>query len=74
MMKIKDLSYQRTFNLGNYESERIGLTAELDDPVNLKEAFRKLKREVFELHNTPVDERIEKARDQIGEERGDVHD
>jgi len=67
-VKLKELSYQRTFNLGNYESERIQLVVEVDELQDLKEQYRALKQQVFELHNTPKDEQTEKARDQIGKE------
>jgi hypothetical protein len=30
-MKITAVSYQRTINLGNYESERVGTEVELDE-------------------------------------------
>lgn len=67
-MKVKELSYQRTFNLGNYESERIALTVEVDELQDLKQQYRELKRLCFELHQTPIDERIEKVKESIGKE------
>ena len=38
-MKYKTITYQRVKNLGNYESKRLELTAELDDDDNLEEAI-----------------------------------
>jgi len=35
-MRIKELVYSRTKNLGNYESERIELRAELDEGENVE--------------------------------------
>jgi len=49
-MKIRELEYSRTFNLGKYESERIALTVELDPIEDLNESFRTTKAKVFTLH------------------------
>lgn len=49
-MKIKELEYSRLFNLENYENERIGLVADLDETEDLDENFRTLKAKVFHLH------------------------
>lgn len=45
-MEYKSISYQRVKNLGNYESERLELTAEVnqDDDINL--AIDRLKHKV----------------------------
>ncbi len=49
-MKIKELEYSRTFNLGQYESERIGLRVELDETDDLDQIFNTIKTRVFQLH------------------------
>ena len=48
-MKYRELEYARTFNRGNYESEKITLKAELDETEELDESFRTLKATVFRL-------------------------
>ena len=45
-MKYTIISYQQVFNLGNYESKRLEITAELDDDDNLEEAIEILKGKV----------------------------
>lgn len=47
-MKIKQIHYERVQNLGNYESERIGLTAELSDD-DIPEEIVALLKQKFEL-------------------------
>ena len=43
-MKIKTITYKRTKNLGNYESEYFEATAEIDDEnEDVNEAIEKLK-------------------------------
>ena len=49
-MKPRVLEYGRTFNLGDYESERITLTVDLDETEDMDEAFRTTKARVFHLH------------------------
>jgi len=49
-LKYKELSYQKKFNLGNYETEQISLSINLDHNESVDEAFRKLKAKVLELH------------------------
>lgn len=49
-MKHLQLEYSRTFNLGQYESERVGLTIELDPAEDVDEVFRTVKARVFRLH------------------------
>ncbi|MFX0199459.1 MAG: hypothetical protein ACFFCW_25335 [Candidatus Hodarchaeota archaeon] len=48
-MSPRRLEYSRTFNLGNYESEKIGLTIDLDEMEDLDEAFRTTKAKIFHL-------------------------
>ena len=54
MFKIIQISYQRVFNLGNFEAERIELVASLDDDEQtermIENVFAMLKAKVHELH------------------------
>jgi hypothetical protein len=45
-MKVKIITYQRVKNLGNYESERLEMVAELSDVENALFAAEALKAEV----------------------------
>lgn len=49
-MKIREIEYSRTFNLGQYESERIGLRVEVDETDDLNQTFNEVKTRVFQLH------------------------
>lgn len=42
-MQIKTLTYRRIKNLGNYQSETIEVTAELDEADDLTEKFEQLR-------------------------------
>ena len=42
-MEVKTITYQRVHNLGNYESERFEMTAELDEFESPTEAAENLK-------------------------------
>ena len=48
-MNYRELEYSRTFNLGDYQSERITLKIELDENEDLDESYRSLKASVFKL-------------------------
>ena len=45
-MKKGEVEYSRTFNLGQYESERIGLRVELDESEDLDQAFKTIKAQL----------------------------
>jgi hypothetical protein len=45
-MKFKTITYQRVKNLGNYESERIELSVELDEEDFVDDAIALLKAKV----------------------------
>ena len=45
-MKVNEVSYGRTFNLGNYESLRVEMKASVDDGEDPKEVAKKLAAEV----------------------------
>lgn len=42
-MRMVSLSYERTFNLGNYQSEKIGCELALDSNDNPNEALARAK-------------------------------
>ena len=45
-MEIKAITYQRVKNLGNYESERMEMTAELGGNDNVDQCAAELKNKV----------------------------
>lgn len=47
--KLREITYTRKFNIGNYESEEIGVVAELEGLENITDTFRELKQTVFAL-------------------------
>ena len=61
-MQIIEVHYTRKFNLGNYESEEIGLAAQLEAGDNLDETFRILKSQVIRLHEMRFLEKAESVR------------
>ena len=50
VVRILEVRYTRRFNLGNYESEEIGLAAQLEVGDELDEVFKTLKGQVMRLH------------------------
>jgi hypothetical protein len=49
-MKIDRISYQKTFNIGSYQSERIGVEIELNEGEDAKEALSTAKALVHEFY------------------------
>ena len=49
-MRFTQVSYQKTFNLGSYQSERIGVELELSEGESPKEALDTAKQLVEEYH------------------------
>ena len=45
-MKVRSISYRRTVNLGDYNSETLELTAEVDDNEYTMDAYKLLKQHV----------------------------
>jgi len=45
MMKITEVRLDRTYNLGNYESLKVGLTASINDDEDPQEALAELNAE-----------------------------
>ena len=50
-MTITEIKYGKTYPLGNYSSERIDLTATLDEREHISEAFQKLKEMCDKQHD-----------------------
>ncbi|MEY2833402.1 MAG: hypothetical protein RLZZ574_2661 [Cyanobacteriota bacterium] len=50
-MQVRTITYQRVKNLGNYESERMEMTIELDDDENVEIAIAALKDTVKKALN-----------------------
>lgn len=46
-VKVKEVSYRETFNLGNYSSQTIELTAEVPVGVSYLTVLKELKKRVF---------------------------
>ena len=46
MGKVTEVRLDRTYNLGNYESAKIGLTAEVDDGETPEDVFEDLLAEI----------------------------
>jgi len=49
-MKIKEIEYSRTFNLGDYESEKFSLRAEITENETVVSVFEKLNEEIVKLY------------------------
>ena len=49
-MRVDRINYQKTFNLGNYTSERIGMEAELEGGESAQDQLLILKAAVEKLH------------------------
>jgi hypothetical protein len=49
-MHIQTINYQKTFNLGNYSSERIGVEIAINAGEDAKEALQTAKEFVEEFH------------------------
>ncbi|MEH2445802.1 MAG: hypothetical protein V7K18_08460 [Nostoc sp.] len=70
-MAIKNITYQRVINLGNYESKRLELSAEVlegDDPN--EEASRLMEmvdRKIREDVSTKIEEEIRQLRKELRE-------
>lgn len=50
-MQIEKISYHKTFNLGNYSNEKIGIDIVLVEGENPLDAFAEAKKQVEKSHN-----------------------
>ncbi|MFN6515687.1 MAG: hypothetical protein RMY29_014495 [Nostoc sp. CreGUA01] len=75
-MQIKTISYQRVLNLGNYESKRLELYAEVlegEDPdVATTKLIEKVESKIREEVESGIVERIEKLKTQEWELQAQV--
>jgi hypothetical protein len=61
-MRVKTIAYGKTFNLGNYQTERIDMGAELDEGEDEQVAVLRLKAAVLGMGgDTQGAERARKA-------------
>jgi hypothetical protein len=71
IMAIKNITYQRVINLGNYESKRLELTAEVLEGEDEEEAITRLteivERKVREDNFTKLEEEIRQLRKELTE-------
>ena len=49
-MKVTSISYQKTFNLGNYQSERLGVEVEVGEHEYAEELMKEAKELVEKMH------------------------
>lgn len=49
-MKMSEITYNRTFNLGNFNSERIGVRIEINEGESVAQALEAAKQLVEETH------------------------
>lgn len=49
-MRITEITYHRTFNLGNFNSERIGVKVDINEGESASEALETAKQLVEETH------------------------
>ena len=66
-MRVSELEYSRTFNLGEYESERIGLKVTVEESENPFDVFKDTKALVLSLHDEG--KQIEESRKTATEEQ-----
>jgi len=57
-MNIQTINYQKTFNLGNYSSERIGVEIAINAGEDAKEALETAKQLVEEFHKESLQESV----------------
>ena len=76
-MRIKEVEYSRLFSFGNYQNERIGFKAEIDENENPDAALGQLflrvlnLNKVFQRHREIL-ENIERTREQIKTYKDDI--
>lgn len=54
-MKVKEIEFGVTVNLGNYESSKLSLRVEIEDWEDYKQSLAKLKQEVVQLAGGDAD-------------------
>ena len=51
-MEIKEITFRRKFNLGNYETMDIELTATIGPEDNIDEVYKALDKKTVQLRNS----------------------
>lgn len=59
-MKAKKIYYEKCFNLGNYQNEKIGIEIELEEGEKVQDVLKAAKTFV-ELNNPKASEKLENA-------------
>lgn len=59
MGRIDRISYQKTFNIGSYQSERIGVEIEINEGEDAKEALSTAKALVHEFYMEGIPQQVE---------------
>jgi len=49
-MRVTKIYYEKCFNLGNFQNEKIGIEAEIDCSEDLQIKFRELMHEIEKVH------------------------
>lgn len=69
-MKYTHVAFGKTYNLGNYENERIDLTAEVPEGSNMLDVFNKIRQDVEAAHNYHIDlKAFKRAEDIVADAR-----
>lgn len=68
-MHIQTINYQRTFNTGNYSSERIGVEIAINAGESAEKALDTAKKLVEEYHEKSIKEFIEQTEEIISPEK-----
>ncbi len=69
-IKYTRVEFGKTYNLGNYENERISLTAEVPEGSNMLDVFTKIRQDVEAAHNYHIDfKAFKRAEDIVADAR-----
>ena len=63
-MKITEITYHRTFNLGNFNSERIGVKVDINEGESASEALETAKQLVEETHKNNYPNLVVEVKDE----------
>lgn len=64
-MKVTSIKYQKTFNLGNYSNEVIGMEAGVEEGEGLLQAVIELRKAVEHAHNIREDLRKREQAEEV---------
>lgn len=57
-MRYKTVTFQRVVNLGNYQSERVEITAEIDEKDDIAMCLKELQTEVYNSLGLDIPHRL----------------